>query len=71
MKSVLIWIALGGFGLVRAAAPQERMKVILDTDIGTDIDDAWALAFVIQHAGSEPLGITISDADTPARARVY
>jgi purine nucleosidase len=70
MKSVLIWIALGGFGLVRAAAPQERMKVILDTDIGTDIDDAWALAFVIQHAGFEPLGITITDADTPARARI-
>jgi inosine-uridine nucleoside N-ribohydrolase len=46
------------------------MKVILDTDIGTDIDDAWALAFVIAHPGFEPLGITISDADTPARAKV-
>jgi inosine-uridine nucleoside N-ribohydrolase len=46
------------------------MKVILDTDIGTDIDDAWALAFVISHAGFQPIGVTISDANTPARARI-
>jgi hypothetical protein len=26
-----------------AAAQQARMKVVLDTDIGTDIDDGWAL----------------------------
>jgi purine nucleosidase len=47
-----------------------RIKVILDTDIGTDIDDAWALAFVALHPRFETLGITISDADTPARAKV-
>lgn len=51
-------------------AQQERMKVILDTDIGTDIDDAWALAFVIAHRNFEPLGITITDGATPARAKV-
>ena len=51
---------------------QARDKVILDTDIGTDIDDAWALGFVAQRRMKqfEVLGITITDANTPARAKV-
>lgn len=52
------------------ATPEGKMKVILDTDIGGDIDDAWALAFVISHENFEPLGITITDGNTPARARI-
>jgi len=58
--------------LPSGAPTQQRAKqrVILDTDIGTDIDDAWALAFVIAHSEFDPLGVTISDADTPARARI-
>lgn len=47
-----------------------RQKIILDTDIGTDIDDAWAVGFVAQYPGFETLAITITDADTAARARV-
>jgi len=46
------------------------MKVILDTDIGDDIDDAWALAFVLAHQNFEPLGITVTHGNTPARARM-
>src|SRR4051812_10558784 len=49
---------------------QPRERVILDTDIGTDIDDAWALGFVAQHKGFDVLGVTITDANTPARAKV-
>jgi len=64
---LLVFPTLEGAG---AAAQSGKMKVILDTDIGTDIDDAWALAFVIAHGNFEPLGITITDADTPARAKV-
>jgi len=51
-------------------AQEQPMKVILDTDIGDDIDDAWALAFVIAHKGFEPLGITVGHGNTPARARM-
>src|SRR3954467_6496239 len=51
-------------------AQPARQKVILDTDIGTDIDDAWALGFVAQHKQFEVLGVTITDANTPARAKV-
>ena len=44
--------------------------MVLDTDIGTDIDDAWALAFVLSHREFEPLGVTITDGDTASRAKV-
>jgi inosine-uridine nucleoside N-ribohydrolase len=53
-----------------AAAQQPREKVILDTDIGTDIDDAWALGYALKSPTFELLGVTVSDADTPARARL-
>jgi len=45
-------------------------KLILDTDIGGDIDDAWALGFILAHTEFEPLGVTITDGNTPARAKV-
>jgi inosine-uridine nucleoside N-ribohydrolase len=51
-------------------AQPTRQKIILDTDIGTDIDDAWAVGFVAQYPGFETLAVTITDADTPARAKV-
>lgn len=53
-----------------AAAQQTRMKVVLDTDIGTDIDDAWALGYAVRSPAFELLGVTVSDADTPQRARL-
>jgi purine nucleosidase len=52
------------------AQEEKRMKVILDTDIGDDIDDAWALAFVLAHRNFEALGITVSHGNTPARAKM-
>ncbi|MEW5979141.1 MAG: nucleoside hydrolase [Acidobacteriota bacterium] len=51
-------------------AQSARMKVILDTDIGDDIDDAWALAFVLANPRFEPLGVTIAHGNTPVRARI-
>ncbi len=52
------------------AAAQARMKVVLDTDIGTDIDDGWALGYALKSPSFDLLGVTVSDADTPKRARV-
>ena len=59
-------LMLGG----AAASAQERMKVVLDTDIGTDIDDAWALGYAVKSTAFQLLGVTVSDADTPQRARL-
>jgi purine nucleosidase len=55
---------------VPASAQQARMKVLLDTDIGTDIDDAWALGYALKSPSFELLGVTVTDADTPKRARL-
>lgn len=52
------------------AQSAERLKVILDTDIGGDIDDAWALGFAMQSPDVDLVGVTIGDQNTPARARV-
>lgn len=46
------------------------MKVLLDTDIGTDIDDAWALGLLMVSPQVELVGVTISDGDTASRAKV-
>ena len=53
-----------------ASAQQARMKVVLDTDIGTDIDDGWALGYALKSPFFELLGVTVSDVDTPQRARL-
>jgi inosine-uridine nucleoside N-ribohydrolase len=52
------------------SAQEPRMKVVLDTDIGTDIDDAWALGYALKSPSFELLGVTVTDADTPQRARL-
>jgi purine nucleosidase len=52
------------------SAQRGPIKVILDTDIGTDIDDAWALGFAMTSPEFELLAVTITDGNTTARARV-
>jgi len=47
-----------------------RTPVILDTDIGTDIDDAFALALILNSPELELLGVTTVAGDTQARARL-
>jgi purine nucleosidase len=51
-------------------ASAQRLKIILDTDIGGDIDDAWALGLAMQSPALDLIGVTITDGDTPARAKV-
>lgn len=45
-------------------------KVILDTDIGTDVDDAWALAICLASERIELLGVTLVHADLDTRAKI-
>jgi purine nucleosidase len=52
------------------ALAQQRMKILLDTDIGSDIDDAWALGLLIASPDVELVGVTITDGDTAARAKL-
>lgn len=67
------WMTAAALGLSCLAAPAAapgRTKVILDTDIGGDIDDAWALAFILARQEFDLLGVTICDGNTPARAKI-
>jgi purine nucleosidase len=50
-----------------AASPE---KVIFDTDIGDDIDDAFALALLVRSPQVDILGITTAWGDTNLRARL-
>lgn len=43
-------------------------KVLLDTDIGTDVDDAVALAYLLSHSECELLGITTVTGEPEKRA---
>ncbi len=45
-----------------------KIKMILDTDIGDDIDDAFALAFAVNHKDLDLIGITTVFKHTKARA---
>ena len=49
------------------AAPQ---KVILDTDIGDDIDDAYALALVLTSPELKLLGVSTAWGNTGLRAQL-
>jgi len=46
------------------------VKLILDTDIGTDVDDALAVAFAVRHPGIDLLAVTTVAGDTVRRARI-
>lgn len=46
----------------------EQRAVILDTDIGDDIDDAWALSCCIRHPAIRLLGVSTVLRDTELRA---
>jgi len=68
---------LGIVGLCTTPLPAQTVslgkaasKVILDTDIGDDIDDAFALALALRSTEIEVIGITTAWGDTALRAKL-
>jgi purine nucleosidase len=47
-----------------------REKVIIDTDIGDDVDDAFALALALRSPELEIIGVTTTFGDTETRAKI-
>ena len=45
-------------------------RIILDTDMGSDVDDALALAFALRHPEIEIAAVTTVSGDTALRARI-
>ena len=50
--------------------PNKPIPVILDTDIGTDVDDVWALVFLLCCPELDLKLVTTSTGDTEYRARI-
>src|SRR3954467_3876950 len=65
MRVLLVLILAAAMTPVHSATP-----VIFDTDIGTDIDDAYALAALIHRPELELLAVTTVSSDAVARARL-
>lgn len=63
----LVMLILTCLGSAQTAA---RQKIIIDTDIGDDIDDAFAVALALSSPEVEILGITTAWGDTQVRARI-
>ncbi len=54
-----------------AVAPSlTAMDLILDTDIGTDVDDAYALAFALRHPDIDLLAVTTVSGDVRRRGHI-
>jgi purine nucleosidase len=53
-----------------SAASVNKTKVIIDTDIGDDIDDAFAVGLAIASPELEVVGVTTAWGDTQLRARL-
>ena len=64
--TVLTLALLGALAWGQAA----REKIIIDTDIGDDVDDAFALALAVKSPDLEILGVTTTFGDTEARAKI-
>ncbi len=75
------WIMLCAMGLAAAWMVRAQEKptnasvagpqlVIIDTDIGDDVDDAYALGLALQSPELKILGITTAWGNTPLRARL-
>jgi inosine-uridine nucleoside N-ribohydrolase len=68
IAAFLVCLSLSAFLCLRAEA--SSTPIILDTDIGSDIDDAFALALIVNSPELQLLGVTTVSGDTPARARL-
>src|SRR5262249_49239898 len=73
--TMLCLLGFTGFCAIRlpaqtAASGKPVEKVMLDTDIGDDIDDAFALALALRSPEIEIIGITTAWGDTTLRAKL-
>lgn len=68
--SAVFFIMIFLFAFTGPATSAEKIKVIFDTDLAGDIDDAFAHALVQISPEIEVLGITTTDGPTARRAKV-
>ena len=67
------WMRVLAFAMICSAcgwAQKATEKIIIDTDIGDDVDDAFAVALAVKSPELQVLGVTTTFGDTEARARI-
>lgn len=47
-----------------------KQEIIIDTDIGTDVDDLFALTYAIKNPNSNLVAITLTQGNTELRAKI-
>src|SRR5256885_17150816 len=57
-------------GAAMSNIPASKNRIVLDTDIGDDVDDAFALALALSSPELEIVGITTAWGDTHLRTRL-
>ena len=71
MLSMSALMCLALFAMIfQPLARADRIKVILDSDLGSDVDDAFALALLLASPELEILGITLGHGQTDKRGRL-
>jgi inosine-uridine nucleoside N-ribohydrolase len=72
-RSLSLWLVLLLTAISAACAQRQNVilqKVIIDTDIGDDIDDAYALTLALHSPEFEIIGVTTAWGDTALRAQL-
>ncbi|MBW8708584.1 MAG: nucleoside hydrolase [Alphaproteobacteria bacterium] len=71
MRKILGIAAAAFLIAANGAQAQPREKIIIDSDIGDDIDDAFALGLALSSPEFEILGVSASFGDTVTRVRMF
>lgn len=70
MMRLFEFLMICAFFLSAQLLAQEKQKVILDCDLGGDIDDAFALALILASPEFEVLGVVMDHGLTEKRAQI-
>lgn len=72
IRALMSFVALiaGALSAMRAASPRARVPVVLDTDIGSDIDDTWALALLLRSRDLDLKLVLTETGDARYRAAI-
>src|SRR5256885_14651605 len=69
-RSIILIAAILFIALLSSAQNAPQQKIIIDTDIGDDIDDAFAVALALRSPELQILGISTTSGDTETRAKL-
>ena len=63
-------IETAGTAATQSVTPRKKLPVILDTDIGDDIDDTWALTLLLKSPELDPKLVVSDSGDTEYRGKI-